>query len=102
MIMSTKEICKRGLSMTISLTLGNTGLPLGNGLPRDAEPLGKRVLREAGLFAAEVYLLVELHGILLLCFISALVYHAARPGGNRPCLAVSQPPVALFARQECS
>ena len=27
MIMSTKEICKRGLSMTISLTLGNSGLP---------------------------------------------------------------------------
>lgn len=30
MIMSTKEICKRGLSMTISLTLGNSGLPLGH------------------------------------------------------------------------
>ena len=31
MIMSTKEICKRGLSMTISLTLGNTPLPFGDG-----------------------------------------------------------------------
>lgn len=30
MIMSTKEICKRGLSMTISLTLGNTGFPPGH------------------------------------------------------------------------
>lgn len=35
MIMSTKEICKRGLSMTISLTLGNTRLPLGNSLAGD-------------------------------------------------------------------
>ena len=31
MIMSTKEICKRGLSMTISLTLGNTACPAGDG-----------------------------------------------------------------------
>ena len=37
MIMSTKEICKRGLSMTISLTLGNTLLPFGDGLPHHVE-----------------------------------------------------------------
>lgn len=37
MIMSTKEICKRGLSMTISLTLGNTGFPVGDGILRNAE-----------------------------------------------------------------
>ena len=44
MIMSTKEICKRGLSMTISLTLGNTGLPAGDRLPGDTELLGKLLL----------------------------------------------------------
>lgn len=46
MIMSTKEICKRGLSMTISLTLGNTTLPFGNGFVADGKlfsqlPLGQ-------------------------------------------------------------
>ena len=39
MIMSTKEICKRGLSMTISLTLGNSGLPLADGLPGNTQRL---------------------------------------------------------------
>lgn len=41
MIMSTKEICKRGLSMTISLTLGNTFFPFGNRLPHHIEFDGK-------------------------------------------------------------
>ena len=50
MIMSTKEICKRGLSMTISLTLGNTGLPLGDRLPGDAHPFGQLLLGEAFAF----------------------------------------------------
>lgn len=46
MIMSTKEICKRGLSMTISLTLGNTLLPFGDGLPHHVELDGKLLLGE--------------------------------------------------------
>lgn len=44
MIMSTKEICKRGLSMTISLTLGNTPLPLAHGGVGDEEALGQLLL----------------------------------------------------------
>lgn len=47
MIMSTKEICKRGLSMTISLTLGNTLFPFGDGLPHHMEPGGQLLLGEA-------------------------------------------------------
>ena len=52
MIMSTKEICKRGLSMTISLTLGNTPLPFGDGPVRDAQLFSQGGLGEAGLFPA--------------------------------------------------
>lgn len=44
MIMSTKEICKRGLSMTISLTLGNTLFPFGNRLPYYIQFDGKLLL----------------------------------------------------------
>ena len=49
MIMSTKEICKRGLSMTISLTLGNSRLPLAHRLVGNVElfrqlPLGPPLL----------------------------------------------------------
>ena len=47
MIMSTKEICKRGLSMTISLTLGNTALPLGHRLPADLQSVCEGVLGKA-------------------------------------------------------
>lgn len=47
MIMSTKEICKRGLSMTISLTLGNTALPLAHCLVCDIQALGQLGLRQA-------------------------------------------------------
>ena len=47
MIMSTKEICKRGLSMTISLTLGNTPLPLAHCLGGHMENLGKPLLGQA-------------------------------------------------------
>ena len=47
MIMSTKEICKRGLSMTISLTLGNTGLPFADRLVGYHEPPGEFLLRQA-------------------------------------------------------
>ena len=47
MIMSTKEICKRGLSVTISLTLGNTAFPFGDGLPRYAHPFGQGFLGPA-------------------------------------------------------
>ena len=46
MIMSTKEICKRGLSMTISLTLGNSPLPLADGFVGNMEPLGQLTLGE--------------------------------------------------------
>ena len=48
MIMSTKEICKRGLSMTISLTLGNTGLPLGDRLAADVHLPGQGLLAHPG------------------------------------------------------
>jgi len=44
MIMSTKEICKRGLSMTISLTLGNTGFPGRYRLLRQAHHLSQFAL----------------------------------------------------------
>ena len=44
MIMSTKEICKRGLSMTISLTLGNSVFPAGDGLRRNSDCLSHMVL----------------------------------------------------------
>ena len=53
MIMSTKEICKRGLSMTISLTLGNTRLPLAHRFVGDVEPLRQLLLGEI-LFLAEL------------------------------------------------
>ena len=46
MIMSTKEICKRGLSMTISLTLGNSALPFGNCFVADGKRVGKLPLGE--------------------------------------------------------
>ena len=46
MIMSTKEICKRGLSMTISLTLGNTGFPFADRGGADAEHIRKVFLRQ--------------------------------------------------------
>lgn len=51
MIMSTKEICKRGLSMTISLTLGNTPLPLADGLGADAQQFRRLTLGPAPLQA---------------------------------------------------
>ena len=51
MIMSTKEICKRGLSMTISLTLGNSPLPPADGLVGDVELRGQGGLGEAAGFA---------------------------------------------------
>lgn len=51
MIMSTKEICKRGLSMTISLTLGNTGFPLGDGLVAHVQSLRQIALGQPPLFA---------------------------------------------------
>ena len=44
MIMSTKEICKRGLSMTISLTLGNSGFPFADRLIRDMQLIGQLFL----------------------------------------------------------
>lgn len=52
MIMSTKEICKRGLSMTISLTLGNTPLPLAHGGVGDEEALGQLLLGQPQFLAA--------------------------------------------------
>lgn len=51
MIMSTKEICKRGLSMTISLTLGNTGFPLGDGFVAYIQPLRQIALGQSPLLA---------------------------------------------------
>lgn len=51
MIMSTKEICKRGLSMTISLTLGNTALPLGHGLAAHAQARRQLLLGQFLCFA---------------------------------------------------
>lgn len=53
MIMSTKEICKRGLSMAISLTLGNSGFPLADGLTGHVQLLGHLFLGQTG-FAAQV------------------------------------------------
>ena len=47
MIMSTKEICKRGLSMTISLTLGNSGFPFGDGCGADAHRIGQLLLGQS-------------------------------------------------------
>lgn len=47
MIMSTKEICKRGLSMTISLTLGNTQFPAGDCLAGDTQFSGQGLLAHA-------------------------------------------------------
>lgn len=52
MIMSTKEICKRGLSMTISLTLGNTSLPLADRRLGDKELVGKFPLGESQFLPA--------------------------------------------------
>lgn len=46
MIMSTKEICKRGLSMTISLTLGNTRFPLAYGRSGYAQAICDLFLRQ--------------------------------------------------------
>ena len=51
MIMSTKEICKRGLSMTISLTLGNTIFPFGNSLITDGKGICKLPLCEISGFS---------------------------------------------------
>lgn len=47
MIMSTKEICKRGLSMTISLTLGNSVFPLADGGAGDVKRLRHLLLGQA-------------------------------------------------------
>lgn len=47
MIMSTKEICKRGLSMTISLTLGNSGLPFADRGGGYTDLFGEGFLRQA-------------------------------------------------------
>ena len=47
--------------MTISLTLGNTRLPLRHGLARDAEAPGQLLLREARALSAIEYLFGELH-----------------------------------------
>lgn len=60
MIMSTKEICKRGLSMTISLTLGNTGLPLAHRLVGDVEAVGQLLLSDIFFFAQMGHKLPEL------------------------------------------
>ena len=49
MIMSTKEICKRGLSMTISLTLGNSPFPLADRAVADVEGLGQSPLGHSPL-----------------------------------------------------
>ena len=62
MIMSTKEICKRGLSMTISLTLGNTRLPLLDRLPGDPQQVGQTLLAQSRLFAQVVETLLKFHG----------------------------------------
>lgn len=55
MIMSTKEICKRGLSMTISLTLGNTRLPARYRLIGDAENVRQFFLRNIPFFSQMFY-----------------------------------------------
>ena len=74
MIMSTKEICKRGLSMTISLTLGNTRLPPGNTEVADTELLGKLFLGQA-LFPPQLpqkdaeFLLIQRRSLLFSAFI---------------------------------
>lgn len=69
MIMSTKEICKRGLSMTISLTLGNSCLIVGDGLPGNMEPLGHLILGQAQLTPAILEVVADVHGgSSLLCF----------------------------------
>ena len=47
MIMSTKEICKRGLSMTISLTLGNSVFPFADGLVGDPQLVRRLLLGHA-------------------------------------------------------
>ena len=69
MIMSTKEICKRGLSMTISLTLGNTRLPFTDGLVGDGEARRQFALREPQRAAAPGD---ELTGLLFVKAVHAL------------------------------
>lgn len=61
MIMSTKEICKRGLSMTISLTLGNTTFPFAYGGRRNAQPAGRLLLRQAQLAALAAHNILKFH-----------------------------------------
>lgn len=49
--------------MTISLTLGNTGLPVGHGLAGDQDPLRRLRLGEAGLGPGLPEFSADLHGI---------------------------------------
>ena len=84
MIMSTKEICKRGLSMTISLTLGNTRLPLAHRLVGDKKPLRQLLLRpalflsEAGYEGAEFSLVEFVHAF------SPRLQHSPRRACSQP------------------
>lgn len=81
MIMSTKEICKRGLSMTISLTLGNTFFPFVHGRGRYAQKVRDLFLRQGQRFALFPDDLVDFHerpSFVLLCFYDT----SARAGGQ--------------------
>lgn len=74
MIMSTKEICKRGLSMTISLTLGNTGFPSGDSLPGHVYLLGKLALGQALLGPQAQDCIFDFHRFahLLFCIVAGI------------------------------
>lgn len=71
MIMSTKEICKRGLSMTISLTLGNSLLPFGDGLPHHMQADGQLLLGEPFGFAVSFQVFREHVGTSLVFLVPA-------------------------------
>ena len=80
---STKEICKRGFSMIISLSLENTRFPLAHRLPRNAEQIRKLLLRVVLFPAQRRELVAECHGRVLLHksrFIRSYISCAPRTG----------------------
>lgn len=85
MIMSTKEICKRGLSMTISLTLGNSRFPFPYSLAGHPHPLRHFLQGELPAFSEKRKILMN-HPFLIVHIFhtSTLIVSRFLPGCNQP------------------
>ena len=81
---------KRGVVMSgvVSLTMGNSGLPLGNGLVADADALGELRLRQMLFFAQRAYRragYIIVHGVRSFLWIFFLCFqHNRNAVGGQP------------------